>query len=205
MSQIFQSNGIIIKEEDSGEHNRFLTVFTEKFGKIKLHAIGSRKIASKLAGRLSLFNLIDIYFIKGQKRDIITDAYVINNFSELKNDLSYFNIARKISDNIDNMVLESETDNNLWAIILWIFDLTNRGKISGEFSLLLRLFEVKMLEFLGHLPDFKENNIHKFKTKTRDILIILSQDCGKIPQLACSKKDLEELKEATDLMLNMIY
>jgi DNA repair protein RecO (recombination protein O) len=205
MPQIFQSNGIIIKEEESGEHNRFLTVFTENFGKIKLHAIGSRKITSKLAGRLALFNLVDIYFVRGQKRNIITDAYVINNFFNIKNNLIHFKTAFRISGIVDNLAVESEMDGRLWTIITWIFDMTDKEKISNESSLLLRLFEIKMLEYMGHLPDFRNNNPHNFRSGIQKILTILSYDYQNIPKIVCSKKDLYELKQATDLMLNMVY
>ncbi|MEK7627673.1 MAG: DNA repair protein RecO [Patescibacteria group bacterium] len=205
MYKIFQTQGIIINEEERGEADRVLTVFTENFGKIRLYANGSRKIKSKLAGRLALFNHANIYFIRGKKREIITDAYALNSFINTRRNLGRVKIAFYVSNLIDNLVAASECDKKLWAAISWIFENIDRGVIYNENNVFLRLFEIKTLEYLGYLPDFSKNNPFDFSPRILKILSIISSQPRRVGQLAFIEKDLRELRSATDLMLNMIY
>ena len=205
MYQILQTQGIIINEDERGESDRVLTVFTENFGKIRLYAKGLRKIKSKLAGRLSLFNHANIYFIRGKKREIITDVYTLNGFINTKQNLDSVKIAFYVSNLIDNLVAASECDKKLWVAIFWIFENIERGVIDNENNVFLRLFEIKMLEYLGYLPDFSKNNPFYFNPRILQILQIISSQPRRASRLALAENDLRELKSATDLMLNMVY
>ncbi|OWK26934.1 MAG: DNA repair protein RecO [Parcubacteria group bacterium GW2011_GWA2_38_13b] len=205
MYKIFQTQGIIINEEERGESDRVLTVFTENFGKIRLYARGSRKIKSKLAGRLALFNHANIYFIRGKKREIITDAYILNNFVNTRQNLDRIKIAFYVGNLIDNLVVASECDKKLWTAISWIFENIERGVIYNENNVFLRLFEIKTLEYLGYLPDFSKNNPFDFNPRILQILRIISSQPRRTGRLALTEVDLRGLKSATGLMLNMIY
>lgn len=205
MYRIFQTRGIIINEEERGEADRVLTVFTENFGKIRLYAIGSRKIKSKLAGRLALFNYAAIYFIRGKKREIITDACVLNCFVNIRRSFDGVKTALYVSDLIDNLIVASECDKKIWAAVFWIFENMERGIVNNENNIFLRLFEIKALEYLGYLPDFSKDNPFDFSRRTAQILRILSSQPRRVGQLALTETDLRELKSATGLMMSMIY
>lgn len=205
MYRIFQTQGIIINEDERGESDRVLTVFTENFGKIRLYANGSRKIKSKLAGRLALFNHVSLYFIRGKKREIITDAYALNSFINIRQNFDNIKIAFYVSNLIDNLIVAREYDKKLWAAIFWIFENIERGVIYNENNIFLRLFEVKILEYLGCLPDFSKNNPFDFNPRILQILRIISSQPRRAGRLALTEIDLQELKSAIDLMLNMIY
>lgn len=205
MYRIFQTQGIIINEDERGESDRVLTVFTENFGKLRLYANGSRKIKSKLAGRLALFNHANIYFIRGKKREIITDAYALNSFIKTRQDFGRVKIAFYIGALIDNLVAASECDKKLWTAIFWIFENLESGVVDNENNVFLRLFEIKMLDYLGYLPDFSKNNPFYFNPRILQILRIISSQTRRVSRLALTENDLGELKAATGLMLNMIY
>lgn len=206
MSILFQTNGIIIDEAERGEADRLLTVFTEDFGKIRLHARGSRKINSKLAGRLALFSLVDIQFVQGKRRDIITDAYLIDNFQYIKQDLDLLKIAGYVSHIIDNLIVASEKDKKLWILIAWVFESLDKNRIKNDNSLFLRLFEIKLLDYLGHLPNFQNvNHGFNFSSRITRIIDTLARDHQNIGQLHCSKKDLQDLQKATEFMMDMVY
>lgn len=205
MSQLFQTNGIIIREDERGEADRVLTVFTEDFGKIRLHAKGARRIKSKLGGRLTLFSLLNIHFVKGKRREIITDAYVLDGFLNIKQNLEHIKIAFYTSQIIDKLIVTDEKDEKLWTLISWVFESINKNHINNNEHLLLRLFEVKLLSYLGYLPDFKKNNPYSFRDRITKILHTLTYNHQNINNLTYTKKDLKDLKQATTLMMDMIY
>jgi len=76
------SRGFILKKKPFNESDCFITVFSEKFGKIDIMARGTRKIESKMAPHLHLFDMIELGFVQGKKFRILTAASVIRPFAQ---------------------------------------------------------------------------------------------------------------------------
>ena len=61
---IFKSLAIVLKSENWRETSKILTLFSQRFGKIRVIAKGARDPKSRLAGNLELFSQISIVFYK---------------------------------------------------------------------------------------------------------------------------------------------
>lgn len=83
----YKYTGIILNKKDVGETDRIYTIYTLESGKIRVLAKSVRKANAKLAGFLENFNLAEIFIAKSQGMGKITGSLVINNFSEIKNNL----------------------------------------------------------------------------------------------------------------------
>lgn len=83
----YKYTGIILGKKDVGETDRIYTIYTLESGKIRVLAKSVRKANAKLAGFLENFNLAEIFIAKSQGMGKITGSLVINNFSEIKNNL----------------------------------------------------------------------------------------------------------------------
>src|SRR3989344_5637901 len=68
----------------SGENDRLYILYSLEVGKIILLAKGARKIGSKLAAHLVPPVLADVLIARGQKRDHLAGAEVIQDFHILK-------------------------------------------------------------------------------------------------------------------------
>ncbi len=144
----YKTQGIIIKRKKFGEAGRLLTIYTEKKGKIIAIAKGVRRIKSKLAGHLELFYLTDFVIAEGKNLDIITGAQVINNHQYLRDNLQLSNQAYYISEIVDKLVGENESNKKL-------FDLLKKclTQIENNNQLLLSYFSMQILGLLGHQPE----------------------------------------------------
>jgi len=113
----YRTQGFILKKVDNGEADRLFTVYTKDFGKLELLARAVRKIKSKLRAGLELFYLSEIEFIQGKTHKTLTDAILINNFKNLRKDLTRLTIAYKISEVFDRLVRGQESDKKLWQLL----------------------------------------------------------------------------------------
>lgn len=76
---VYTVEGIVLKRRVTGEADRILTVFTKKYGKVRLIAKGVRRITSRRAGHLEVFShvILSIHAHKGL--DVLTEAQAISN------------------------------------------------------------------------------------------------------------------------------
>ena len=76
--------GIIIRENFSGEADKFLTVFAKDVGKISVYAKGARNTKSKFLAASSLFTYADFMVRTATKTPTLLSADVIENFYNSK-------------------------------------------------------------------------------------------------------------------------
>lgn len=150
MAVYHKTLGFVLKSEDRGEANQFFTVFTEKFGKIKILARGIRKIKSKLRSNFQLFSLCEIEFIQGKNYKTLTDAVVIDSFFEINKDLEKLKITYQISEVLDSLVKGEESDEEVWRLLKEIFNRLNEDK---KVKIIYYYFLWKILENLGYKPE----------------------------------------------------
>lgn len=162
--------GIIIKRKSLGEADRILTVFTKKYGKIKILAKGVKRITSRRGGNVELFNEVEISIHRGKTFDILTEAQVINTFPRLRKNLDLVGLAFHVSEVVDGLCPEHQSHPKIYDLMLEVLTQLDHG--------LIHSFEKKLLEELGYLPkDHKEidttlyiESILEKRLKTRRII-----------------------------------
>lgn len=145
----YQTRGIIIRRAKFGEADRLLTIYTEKKGKVKVIARGSRKILSKLAGHIEPFYFSNLVIIKGKNIDTLAGAELIDDFSGLRESVLKTAHAYYISEVLDNLITEAETAPEIFNLLLG----TLQSLKNINSSWLLRHFEIQLLAQLGHKPE----------------------------------------------------
>ena len=140
-----------MKKTDRGEADRIFTIFTEDFGKLDLLAKAERKITSKLRAGLEVFYLSEIEFIQGKAYKTLTDANLINNFKNLRNDLKKLATAYKISETLNDLVKGREPDKKIWQLLQETFDKLDNPRILGsKYQILYHYFLWNLLLILGY-------------------------------------------------------
>ena len=142
-----KTRGIVIKRVNFGEADRILTVFTERLGKIKVLAKGVRKITSKIAGSLEPYNLLDLELHQGKTFYTVTSVQIAECL-DCDGKIGTSSRAVYLAEIIDKLFQEDEK--NIRAFEIFTNCLRSIGS-SNE--LLLRLFELQILEEAGFKPD----------------------------------------------------
>lgn len=143
----FSSEGIIIKRMNFGEKDKILTLLTRSRGKIKTLAKGIRRVNSRRAGNVELFNFTQVHLAVGHTFNILTEAKLLETFPSLRTDLKKSSVAFYFSELADRFVPEEQENREIFGALLRSFrNLNHLGDISIDF---IQNFEREMLELTG--------------------------------------------------------
>jgi DNA repair protein RecO (recombination protein O) len=96
----FTTTAIVLKRVSVGETDRIVNLLTQDFGKISVVAKGVRKMSSSKRASLEPGNIIRAFCIQTKSLPILTQATLIDDCSEMKKDLSAYQILISTSRNL---------------------------------------------------------------------------------------------------------
>lgn len=166
----YKIEGIVIKRKNFGEADRILTVFTKNKGKIKILAKGVRRITSRRGPNIELFNQVELSIHEGRSFDTLTEASVLNTFSQVRKNLDLVGLAFHVCEIVDGLCPEHQAHPKVYELMLEVLNQLDQGIIHS--------FERNLLTELGYLPkEHKEldttlyiEKILERKLKTRRII-----------------------------------
>jgi DNA repair protein RecO (recombination protein O) len=145
----YQTKAIIVKKTKLGEADRILTLYTPDLGKIQAVAKGVRRPRSKMAGHLELMTCSQISLARGRNLDTITGAQTIESFLPLKTDLVLASYGFYVIELVNQFTPDQSGDEDIYNLLLeTLINLQN----SDNRELLIRYFELKLLELAGYRP-----------------------------------------------------
>ena len=145
-------DGLVIREAETGEADKILTLLTGERGKLAVSGKGLSSIRHKYAASSQLFSYSTYLLKRRSKYWYIADAFYIESFMELRYDVEKLALANYISDvacefaqeEIENRELMSLTLNTLYALA---------KKENLPMEQLRGAFEFRMAAQEGFLPD----------------------------------------------------
>ena len=180
-NQVITVEGIIINTKNYGDTSKILDILTKEYGIIGVIAKGCKSIKSNLRSvtdKLTYANFT-LYF-KKDKLSILSEASVINNFSNIKKDIEKISYASFLID-LTNQVYKQCEDLELYDLLI-----SGLIKINEKFNPLAitNIIELKYLNYLGVMPNLDGCTICGSKR-----VITLSSDKG---GYICSKCRTDE-------------
>jgi DNA repair protein RecO (recombination protein O) len=149
----YQTEAVVIKKTKLGEADTILTFFTPRLGKIQGFARSLRKPRSKMAGHLEILSHSMVSFARGRNIDTITGAQTINAFLPLRNDLWLISCGLYVVELVHQFTAEHQENQELFQLTL---ETLNRLGHDEDKELVLRFFELHLLECAGYRPQLKE-------------------------------------------------
>jgi DNA repair protein RecO (recombination protein O) len=146
----YQTEAVILRRRNWGEADRILTLFTPQRGKVRVRAAGVRKLSSRKAGHLELFHRANLFLAKGRDFDIVTQAETVDAYAPLREDLVRSAAASYAVELLDRLSPEESENPAAYRLIVRMLEELSRG---GEPALVLRCYEVKLLECTGYRPE----------------------------------------------------
>jgi len=160
MKHSYKIEGIVLGRRNFGEGDRVVTILSKKRGKILLLAKGVRKVSSKRGPHIEVFNLICGQAFLGKTWDILGEVTAIENFPNLRQNLSRISAAYEMTEIVNKFLPEREND-------LAVFDLlkTNLRQLNNNNYInldnFLWSFKVHLLNLTGFWSKRKEINHHR--------------------------------------------
>ena len=178
---VIDVDGIIIKTTDYKDSSKIIDILTKEYGIIGVIAKGCKTLKSSLRSVCEklTFATFTIYY-KKDKLSILSEARVINNFSNIKKDIEKISYASFLID-LTSQVYKQNSDNEIYDILI-----SALIKINDNFNPLVitNIVELKYLEYLGVMPKLDGCTICGSKN-----VVTLSSDKG---GYLCSKCRINE-------------
>ncbi len=149
----YQTEAFIIKKTKLGEADRILTLYTPHLGKIQAVARGVRRPRSKLSGHLELLTHSLVSLARGKNLDTVIGSQTINGFLPLKSDLELISYALYITELVNQFTADHIEDKPLFDLLV---ETMNRLCLGGDKELLLRYFELHLLNEVGYRPRLEQ-------------------------------------------------
>lgn len=147
--RLYRTEAIILRRTDFGEADRLLTLWTPRYGKLRVIAKGARKTSSRKAGHVELFNRAELQLATGRNLDIVTDAQVVDSYKRLHEDLKRVSYAYYVAELVDRLTHENDENRPVYDLLAATFAALDRSDV---LDLVVRYFELHLLNLLGYRP-----------------------------------------------------
>lgn len=142
-------DALVLRHTDWGEADRLLGLYTLQAGKIRAVAKGARRLRSRKAGHLEPFTRVSLLLARGRDLWIVTQADTIHAYLKLREDLTTTTQAAYMVELVDRFTYDEEPNPTLFRLFC---ESLQRLDASQDSFLVLRYFEVRLLDHLGFRP-----------------------------------------------------
>ncbi len=150
----FRVEAVVLRHSDWGEADRLLTLYTRQRGKTRAIAKGARKLTSRKAGHLEPFTHVTLQLAKGRDLLIVTQAETIESYQPLREDLVLTGYASYVIELLDRFTYEEEQEQP--SLFRLLADTLARLASKADPWLVIRYYEMRLLDFLGFRPQLFE-------------------------------------------------
>ncbi|HOJ12736.1 MAG TPA: DNA repair protein RecO [Clostridiales bacterium] len=172
-----KTQGLVIKEVNTGEADKIITILSKEYGKMSIIAKGARRARSRFTACTQFLCYSEFLLFEGREIHTINSCEVIESFSEVGNDLIKLTYAAHIVDLIYDTVQEEQpADKTLKLLLNTLYYLI---KTDRSPELITRIFELRYLCILGYAPYVKGcMNCSKDGLENLENLLFSFRKCG---------------------------
>ncbi len=148
-----KTTGVVLDTVRVGEADRIVTYYSPDQGKLKAKAKGIARTKSKYGTAAELFALDSfILYAKREDQEIytLTECMVIDSREEIRSNLAKLAVATYLAEMTVAFTAPQDPQPELWDILE---ESAKFLKTSSDPSLLPWIYQLKLLDILGHFPD----------------------------------------------------
>ena len=153
--RVYTTEAVILKRKPTGETDKLITVFSRRYGKIRLLAKGIRRINSRRSGHLELFSISTLTVHGGHSMDIITEAQVIQNGNSFDEDNASLPYMYCICELVDQLLPDNQEHQDIYELLRSALLGLHIRNTSAQFQDIFIDFTHQLLWTLGYLPKTK--------------------------------------------------
>lgn len=148
----YQVEGLVIRDAVVGERDRVIVLYTREEGKLTFVAKGARRPGSSLGPNVQVLTRGRFQCVRRRSLDLITQAATVDSYSRLKADLWSMSCGLYLAELVDVSTVEGAANRKLYDLLAGTLSTINAG---GGNDMLLRFFELRLLECLGFCPSLQ--------------------------------------------------
>lgn len=149
----FQTEGLIIKEQNIGEQDKLVYALTRSHGVLKAFVRGAKNIKNQKCAATSLLSYSRLTFYKGRDSYIIGDAVNLRIFSKLRSNVKNMCLAQYFCELALNACpREQQADKYLSLILNSLYLLSENIR---KPQLVKPCVEMRLASMAGYMPDLR--------------------------------------------------
>lgn len=176
---ISKTRGIVLKGQDFRDTSKILTLFTQRFGKLKVLAKGVKSPQSRMAGNLQQFCLVEIVFYKKEQSELhlLSQVELLDPQEEIYSNLTRLSYASAVLELVDRLTVEEESHPGLFSLLA---DTLEQIKTTPEEKLPLGVwsFALRMAANLGYRPNLAGCSVCSKKDLKGEFLLFSVEQGG---------------------------
>ncbi|SFA95733.1 MULTISPECIES: DNA repair protein RecO [unclassified Bacillus (in: firmicutes)] len=141
--------GIVIRTTDYGETNKIVTIYTREWGKVGAMARGAKKPNSRLSAVTQLFTYGYFLIQRSTGLGSMQQGEMISSLRGIREDIFLTAYASYIVELLDKSTDEKKPNPYLFELLHQTLNYMSEGY---DHDILMYIFELKMLNVLGHYP-----------------------------------------------------
>ena len=185
-----RTDGVVIKESDVGENDKYITILTSDLGTVEAYVKGAKRKGSKLYNSTKLFCYSTFILFQNKNKYYVNETDVNNLFYDLRLDIERLTVASYFCQIIYEIKPESDTSSVSMKLLLNSLHLLANTQKNAK--LIKSVFEMRILTINGFTPDILacngcgeyENNI-RFYIGDGTILCDSCANKSDDPKLSC--------------------
>lgn len=143
--------GLVIRETDFGEADRFITVLTAELGKIEVLCRGLRRKKGRLANAAGLFCYSEFTLFSG-RRYTLNDAEIDTQFWGITSNIEHYALCCYFAE-LAGMAADADTSGASELLALFLRALYALDRQHRPVQTVKAAFELRLAAQLGFLPD----------------------------------------------------
>ena len=145
-----KTKGIVIREVNTGEADKIITLFTKSNGKISAVARGARRPRCLFAAGTQFLSYSDFVLFSGKEIYSVNSSDIIEPFYDIRNDIVRLTYAAHFVDIISDIMQENQPATKVLQLLLNSLHMLSKTEKSPE--LIARIFEMRFLSINGYAP-----------------------------------------------------
>lgn len=181
------TSGIIIRKQNRGEHDCFITLYSPTLGKIQAVAKGARKIDSSFSGHLETLNICSFQLHKSPHSFTVTQCQTVQTFRTLRDNFEKSLLALLILEIFQRSTYSPEQARELFDLLDSTLHYLSK---SEKHQIIIESFKIKLLQMLGVMPDISRCS-HCQRRWNHAEKILLGEADSHFSCLDCAKPNQE--------------
>ena len=147
-----RADAIVLRVRPVTESSLIVTWFTRESGKLKTMAKGARRPKSPFRGKIDLFYVDEILFLRSKRSDLhlLSDCYLNEPHARLRDSVATLTAASYISELVDEATAAEDVNPAIFDLLA-----ETLGQLEKEISASLLLwFELRLLAAAGWRPQW---------------------------------------------------
>lgn len=145
------TDGLIIREQQTGEDDRLVTILTRDYGILRAFVRGAKRIRSKSQSATQLFAYGKYSIYRGKDAYSIDEAQPVEIFFDLRNDIASLSLAQYFCELAGELApVEDDADEYLRLVLNALHMLSKNKRPHAQ---LKAIVELRMMTLSGYMPD----------------------------------------------------